>query len=258
MDVAVPTSPCRRPDRSRERLSVGIVRAWRGLPLRPRPLATTAANTRAAGCSRSAPSRCAARSDEMPAARGKGVSTLVACGARGTARAGARRESPSQSPTLIEHELRGAMAIASGSPAERRCSVQGQRRALVVQRAGVSRETEFAARSGVRRAVSGRRPPHGETSSGCGRSAICAAVDDAGVFELGEDAEDLQHHPSGRPSRCKGLGRQLRDDLELPSSSAGLALRHLPVERVYAVDEQQIEPAFRRAERLPAALVDQA
>jgi hypothetical protein len=77
------------------------------------------------------------------------------------------------------------------------------------------------------------------------------------VFELGDDAGHLQHHPPPRPSRCKGFGRQGQDTLELSSPSAGPALTHLPAEPVYAVDEQQIEPALRRAERPRAALVDQ-
>jgi hypothetical protein len=35
------------------------------------------------------------------------------------------------------------------------------------------------------------------------------------VFELGEHAEHLQHHPSRRGAGVERLGRRLQDDVEL-------------------------------------------
>jgi hypothetical protein len=68
------------------------------------------------------------------------------------------------------------------------------------------------------------------------------AVDDGGVFELGEDAEHLQHHPAGGGAGVERLRGRLQDDVELVELLAEPGeLAHLPAEPVDAVDEQQID-----------------
>jgi hypothetical protein len=69
------------------------------------------------------------------------------------------------------------------------------------------------------------------------------AVDDRGVFELGEHAEHLQHHPPRRRAGIERLRRRLEDDVELIEFLAQPGeLTHLTAQPVDAVDEQQIDP----------------
>jgi hypothetical protein len=55
------------------------------------------------------------------------------------------------------------------------------------------------------------------------------AVDDGRVFELGEHAEHLQHHPPRRGAGVERLGRRLQHDVELVEFLAQPGeLAHLP------------------------------
>jgi hypothetical protein len=78
------------------------------------------------------------------------------------------------------------------------------------------------------------------------------AVDDRGVFELGEHAEHLQHHPPRRRAGIERLGRRLQDDVELVEflTEPG-ELTHLAGEAVDAVDQEQVDAFLaRELERL--------
>jgi hypothetical protein len=127
---------------------------------------------------------------------------------------------------------------------------------------------EFAARSGVKRAVAAADALAVKPISDAAAQPFALedaaferggdTVNVAGVLELGKDAEYPQHRPPPRASRCSWLGRQLQDELELSSPSAGPALRHVPAEPVYAVDEQHIEPGLGSSRAPACSPVDQA
>jgi hypothetical protein len=62
------------------------------------------------------------------------------------------------------------------------------------------------------------------------------------VFELGEDAEHLQHHPPRRRAGVERLSRRLQDDVELIQLFAESGeLAHLAGEAVDAVDQEQVD-----------------
>jgi len=64
------------------------------------------------------------------------------------------------------------------------------------------------------------------------------AVDDGGVFELGEHGEHLQHHPAGRGAGVERLGRRTQCDLVRVEFLRELRkLAHLAREPIDAVDK---------------------
>jgi hypothetical protein len=112
------------------------------------------------------------------------------------------------------------------------------------------RDQELALRAA--RVAVGRAAAHPAAFADAPLEAGGDAVDDRCVFELGEDAEHLQHHPAGGRASVERLGRRLEHNLELVELVAEPGeLAHLARESVDAVDEQQIEAALaRERERL--------
>jgi hypothetical protein len=67
------------------------------------------------------------------------------------------------------------------------------------------------------------------------------------VFELGEDAEHLQHHPPRRRVGVERLGRRLEHDVERVEFFGELSeLANLAREPVDPVAEQQVDSSFAR------------
>jgi len=87
----------------------------------------------------------------------------------------------------------------------------------------------------------GRLPSDPLAAAGLGGVAGADPVDEAGAFELGEDAEDVEHHATHRVRRVERLGRRHEGDLLLLEHlQEVLDVVQFPGEPVDAVHEDDV------------------